>query len=180
MKRTILAATLVALAFAGCGGGSGGASDTTQGGGETEATPSKGYVRKADAICSRMVTDAARMGTELRDGSEHPSNPLAMTTKKLIEPAIPIVEESSRQLRALKPRAKSVSFESYVNVFDPIMSLLRGRVEAGNAGEGSRAHELELQLIDLSALLRSLARRAGLQACDVDFIQAFTATGTSG
>ena len=45
------------------------------------------------------------------------------------------------------------------------------------AGDATRAHALELQMLDLSDLQRKLAREAGLETCDVDFIQTFATSG---
>jgi len=120
------------------------------------------------------------MGVEFSTGSDPTqgtAGALELTTENLIKPAIPIIEGSSRRLRALKPQAQSISFDAYVNFYDPIVALLHERVEAGEVGDPSRAHDLELQLIDLSAVQRRLAREAGLRACDVDFIQAFASGG---
>jgi hypothetical protein len=176
MKPTILAGMLLTLVIAGCGGG-GASSDTTV---AAERSPSAKSVVAAEAICSQLIARAGRMGAEFSssaDPSEGTSGALELTTKKLIEPAIPILEGSSRQLRALKPQARSANFDAYVNLFDPILALLHERVEAGEEGDTNRAHELELQLIDLSALQRGLARKAGLKTCDVDYIQTFAAGG---
>lgn len=119
------------------------------------------------------------MGAEFRrSSSELTSSPLVMTTERLIKPAIPVVEARSRQLRALKPEADSVEFDSYVDLFDPILALLRERAAAGDAGDANQAHEIELQLIDLTALQGRLAHDAGLDSCDVDFINTFI--GSSG
>ena len=175
MRRAILAVALAALALAGCGGGS----ETTSHGLSTEAKSSIGrdsgaYVAKADEICANMIADARRMGTRFRQTPHAGVNALTLTTRNLVKPAIPILEASSRRLRALKPGAASVKFDSYVTLFDPIVSLVRDRVQAGEAGDSSRAHELELLLIDLSALQRGLASEAGLKTCDIDFIEAFS------
>jgi hypothetical protein len=102
---------------------------------------------------------------------------LTLTTRHLIVPAIPILENSARRLRALEPAAGSVAFESYVSLFDPIVSLARERALAGEAGDADRARELELLSLDLSVLQRSLAREAGLKTCDVDFIETFSGGG---
>jgi hypothetical protein len=80
----------------------------------------------------------------------------------------------------LEQVAASVKFESYVALFDPIVSVVRDRVQAGETGDSTRAHELELLLVDLSKLQRSLAREAGLKTCDVDFIETFSSPGNTG
>lgn len=180
MKHAIIAIVLATVAIAGCGGGSDSTDSSSSGkSAVTNARVGGALNRKAEAFCAEMVAAATRMGAEFRDGSVGSSDPLTMTTERLIKPAIPIVEKGSAKLRGLGPSPTNVHFESYVKLFDPILSLLRDRVEAGEAGEGDHAHELELQLIELSALQRSLARQAGLDACDVDFVQTFAGTGNS-
>jgi hypothetical protein len=140
--------------------------------------PSSASVTDAEAICSEMVAKSRQMGAEFSaSASNLTSDALTLTTQNLIKPAIPIVDRSSRRLRSLRPEARSVRFDAYVNLFDPILALLRERVTAGEEGDPTRAHELELQLIDLSALQRSLARRAGLKTCDVDFVHTFASFG---
>jgi hypothetical protein len=176
MSRLPLVALLAVLVLAGCGGGSDGSSSSQVpvvaiGGAETV---------KAEGVCSAMIADAHRMGREFRGRGQgdYPSA-LAMTTEALFVPAIPVLEGSSSRLRALDPNSEDPHFRAYVNIFDPIVALLRERVQAGRADNAARAHQIELQLIELSALQRSLARRAGLKSCDVDFIEAFTTPGLS-
>jgi len=175
--RILVAALLLTLLAAGCGGESGGSGEATT---VAEQPPSPRAAVAAESICSELVARAGRMGTEFStepDPTEGTSGALDLTTRKLIKPAIPIVEDAARRLRALRPQADSVRFDSYVNLFDPVTAILRERVEAGEAGDPTRARELELQLIDLSDLQRRLAREAGLEDCDVDFIQAFAGGG---
>lgn len=179
MRPTILATSLLlSLVIAGCGGGSGeGTASQSAASGQRERAPSARSVADADTICSQMIAKSSRLGAEFSAGSHSNGGALALTTQ-LIEPAIPIVEDSSRRLRALKSEAASVKFDAYVNLFDPILALLRERVAAGEAGDPTRAHDLELQLIDISSLQRGLARQAGLKTCDVDFIQTFAASSS--
>ncbi|HEU4393580.1 MAG TPA: hypothetical protein VFR04_08105 [Solirubrobacterales bacterium] len=176
MKRAILIAAVVALSLAGCGGGSEPSAPDPQAGSAAERPSTEAadaYLAKADAICHEMVQDSLRMGAKF---SESPpgGDPLTFTTEELVRPATVILERSARQLRALEPGSGADSFNAYVDLFDPIMSLARNRVRAGEAGDATRAHELELLLVDLSELQRPLAESAGLKACDVDFFQTFT------
>lgn len=168
----------LALAFAGCGGGGDETTAPVATAEEEQAPPTQGspsssaYVKGAEAVCVDMVAAAKRRGLALRSQEEFPSDPLALTTA-LITPAVPILAASARRLRALEDESATPDFEAYVGVYDPILALLRQRVEAGEAGDRERAQELEAQLLDLVALQRQLARAAGLEECDVDFIEAF-------
>lgn len=167
MRRAILAAALAALALAGCGGGSDSTTETTATGPANAAV-----VAKADAVCQTMIEDSQRMGAKF--GQAPPkTDPLEYTTRELVKPAIGILEESARDLRALQPQAESPNFDAYVELFDPILALARDRVATGLAGDEARAHELELQMVKLSELQRPLAKSAGLTTCDVDFFEAF-------
>ena len=88
-----------------------------------------------------------------------------------------MLERSARRLRALEKASDSVSFGSYVSIYEPIVVVVRDRVAAGEAGDATRAHALELQMLDLSELQRQLAVEAGLKTCDVDFIRTFATSG---
>jgi hypothetical protein len=175
MKRGMIATALAALALAGCGGGS----ETAPQGFSTEASSGNdsGYVAKADRICVEMTAAARSMGTRFRQIPRVEVDALTLTTRRLVKPAIPILEASSRRLRALGSRTASVKFDSYTALFDPLVSLARERARAGEAGDSDRAHTLELLLLELSGLQRRIAREAGLETCDVDFIQIFSFPG---
>lgn len=177
MRPTILVALLLlALAIAGCGDESKEGTSAESGTAAGAVTPSPRSVAAADSICGQMIAKSGRLGAEFNAESHTSSGPLELTTR-LMEPAIPIVESSARRLRALKTEAASTDFDAYVNLFDPILALLRERVAAGNAGDGTRAHELEQQLVEMIALQRGLAQQATLQTCDVDFIGTFSSRG---
>jgi hypothetical protein len=172
-----MAALILALLLAGCGGGS----ETTG----TQTEPSQGqatagnqaYAAAADRICAAMIVDSRRMGDRFRAIPRVGVDALTLTTQRLVKPALPILERSAARLRALAAEADSVELGSYVALFDPIVAVVADRVEAGEAGDSERARELELQMIDLSELQRQLAQEAGLQTCDVDFIATFATSG---
>jgi hypothetical protein len=169
---------LLALVAGGCGG-----SDTSTPTGAAEAGQSSGppdakAAAAAEVICTRMIARSSQMGAEFRSGQAPAGDALSLTTQ-LIKPALPIVEDSARRLRALRAEADSVKFDAYVNLFDPVLALLHERVNAGEAGESIRAHELEQQLVEMIELQRELAQEAGLGTCDVDFIKTFVSSGTA-
>lgn len=171
MRQGTLAMTLAVLVLAGCGGDSETASQSLS----TGANGGDGaYLAKAEQICVGMIADARRMGTRFRQIPHVGVDVLTLTTQRLVRPAIPILEASSRRLRALESKTTSVDFNSYATLFDPIVSLARDRAQAGEAGDSDRAHALELLLLELSALQQGIARKAGLKSCDVDFIQVFS------
>jgi hypothetical protein len=177
MRKPVLALTLVSLTLAGCGGGDEATTQVAtakeeQASREQEGQLSPSTARRAEAVCAGMVAEAKRLGRALQTREEFPSDPL-QTTTILIAPSIPIVAASAKRLRFLEDQPVSSDFEAYVKVYDPILAMLRQRVAAGEAGDRQRAQELELQLLDLISLQRQLARAAGLDGCDVDFIQAF-------
>ena len=174
MRRIILATALTALLLGGCGGSSDGGSGTDS---APVAGGSDAYAAKADRICAEMIGDSRRMGDSFRRIPKVGVDALALTTQKLVKPAIPILEGSARRLRALEPAAESVEFESYVSLFDPLVALARERALAGEVGDSDRAHRLELLSLDLSLLQRNLAHDAGLKTCDVDFIETFSSGG---
>jgi hypothetical protein len=124
-----------------------------------------------------MISESRRMGARF-GRLPHPAvSALTLTTRELVAPALPILERSAARLRALEAEGDSLAFASYVSLFDPIVAVVRDRVKAGEAGDATRAHALELQMLDLGNLQREFAREAGLDTCDVDFIQTFAAGG---
>lgn len=180
----MLALTLVALALAGCGGGD---DATTAPADRAPAKPPEqqptvpsndAYIEQAEAICADMVAEAGRLGAALRKREEFPGDPLKLTTRHLIAPAIPVVAASAKRLRALEDESTDPDFAAYVGVYDPILALLRQRVEAGEGGERERAKDLEAQIVNLAVLQQRLALAAGLDDCDVDFVQAFATPGS--
>jgi hypothetical protein len=169
---------LLALALCGCGGGS----DTTAQEAATQPSAashhsSRAYVSAADRVCADMIAGSRRLAVRFGRLPDSGLSALALTTRGLIEPALPPLERSARKLRALAAKSGSVAFESYVALFDPIIAVVRDRAAAGEAGDATRAHALELQMVDLGNLQRVLAREAGLKTCDVDFIRAFATAG---
>lgn len=178
MRRSLLILILLALLLAGCGGDS---EKTTQSATVQQRAQNhedRAYVAAADRICAGMIADSRRMATEF---SRYPNNEglsaLTVTTRELVAPALPVLEQSARRLRALQKTTDSVAFGSYVSLYDPIVVVVRDRVAAGEADDGTRAHALELQMLDLSELQRRLAVEAGLKTCDVDFIRTFATSG---
>jgi hypothetical protein len=165
---------LLTLALYGCGG----SSETTAR--EAATRPSeasqhgnRAYVSGADRICAGMIADSRRLAVRLGRSSDRGLSALALTTRALVEPALPPLERSARKLRALAARSGNLAFQSYVSLYDPIVAVVRDRAAAGEAGDATRAHALELQMLDLSNLQRKLAQEAGLKTCDVDFIRTF-------
>jgi hypothetical protein len=178
MSRLIPIFLLIALLLSGCGGGS---ETTVQ---EPPAQPraatepgNRAYVAAANRICAEMTAKSRRMGARFARLPNPGIGALALTTRELVKPALPVLERSASRLRALEKKTNNLALESYVSLYDPIVAVVRSRVEAGEAGDPTRAHALELQMLDLGSLQRQLAREAGLRTCDVDFIQTFAAGG---
>jgi hypothetical protein len=180
MSRSIPIVVLVALFLCGCG-------DTeTQSDSAPTQPPAaaesndRTYVPAAERICAGMIAESQRMGARFARLPNQGLGALALTTRELVAPALPILERSAAKLRAVERHADSLALESYVSLYDPIVAVIRERVAAGEAGDATRAHELELQMVDLSTLQRRLAREAGLKTCDVDFIHTFAVGGGPG
>lgn len=175
MRWSLTVLVLFTLALNGCGGGS---ETTAQ---DAQAEPQEGnaqtYVEEADRICVGMVAESRRMAVRFSRLSDPGLSALALTTKELVAPALPILERSAGRMRVLAGRSDILALESYASLYDPIVAVVRERVRAGEAGDEARAHALELQMLDLSALQRKLAREAGLQSCDIDFIHTFATSG---
>jgi hypothetical protein len=169
---------LLAFVLFGCGGGS----DTTAQNAATQPPDAsqpgdRAYVPAADRVCAAMIADSRQLAVRFTRFSEQGLTSLTLTTRGLVEPALPPLERSARRLRTLAAKSDNLAFQSYVALYDPIISVVRDRAAAGEAGDATRAHALELQMLDLSDLQRKLAREAGLKTCDVDFIRTFATAG---
>jgi hypothetical protein len=175
MKPTVVALFVVACLLAGCGSGGGTSGEST-----VAAIPpakAKRQKQEADAICTRMVTDAHRLGRRaLSAGVGGYDSTLEFTTEGLIAPALPVVERSDRELRAVTAGGGEPRLDAYVAMFDPILSLLIERVRVGRQGDAEQAHELEEQLIELGSVQKTLATEAGLKVCTVDLVGSFTSS----
>ena len=172
MKWSALALAVVAFLLAGCGSGAGTSSELTAAS-VSPATVAR-QKQEADAICTQMVIEAHRLGRKALtiDPSRYDST-LEFTTEALIAPALPVVEQSARELREVRGEGGEPQLDGYVGMFDPILSLLEKRVRAGRAGESEEAHAIEVQLIELGQIQQTLANQAGLNACKVSLVSAF-------
>lgn len=179
MRRLLSILVLSGLLVCGCGGSS---ETASQGAAQHSGTDrgNRSYIAAADRICAGMIADSRRMAVRFARQPESGMNALTLTTRELIEPALPILERSATRLRTLAARSNSLPLQSYVALYDPILVIVRDRAEAGEAGDATRAHALELQMVDLSNLQRKLAAEAGLKTCDVDFIRTFATSGHAG
>jgi len=179
VRRSLSILVLLALLVSGCGGSSG---TTAQDARLTSGSDGgdRSYIAAADRICAGMIAESRRMAVRFARRPDRGLNALALTTRELIEPALPALERSAGRLRSLASRSDSLALQSYVAMYDPILVIVRDRAEAGEAGDATRAHALELQMVDLSNLQRKLAVEAGLKTCDVDFIRTFATSGHAG
>jgi outer membrane murein-binding lipoprotein Lpp len=176
MKRIAAALVVVACLLAGCGSG-GGTTGATTTASTISAAAAKQQKGEADAICTRMIAEAHRLGRKaLAAGVGEYDNTLEFTTDGLIAPALPVVERSVRELRAVTTEAGEPQLDGYVAMWDPILSLLIERVQAGRQGEGEQAHQIEEQLIELAGIQKDLAKEAGLKVCTVNLIDSFTSS----
>jgi hypothetical protein len=173
----VVLVALVALLLGGCGGDSTTTVSEAPGDASTAESGDRAYVAAADHVCAGMIAESRRMGTRFTNQPAGQGDALTLTTRELVEPALPILERSAGRLRALEGRANSLALKSYVALYDPIIAVVRDRVEAGEAGDATRAHALELQMLDLSEIQRQVAHEAGLKTCDVDFIHTFATSG---
>jgi hypothetical protein len=177
MSRLIPMVVLVALLLGGCGGSSTTTVSESSSASSGAESGNRSYVAAADHVCAGMIAESRRMGARFTHQRAGEGDALTLTTRELVEPALPILERSAGRLRALEGRANSLALKSYVALYDPIVAVVRDRVEAGEAGDATRAHALELQMLDLSEIQRQVAREAGLKTCDVDFIHTFATSG---
>jgi hypothetical protein len=90
----------------------------------------------------------------------------------LVAPGIRILKRESSRLAKLEAPSNPPRFETFIGLFDPIIELSEQRLEAGQAGDLSHAHSLELVIAGLTEEQAAIARGMKLKACGVDFTEA--------
>jgi hypothetical protein len=173
VSRTRLALVLGVAALtvpAGCGGGGSGPETSATTKPQPQGLSTSRYVQRADAVCRDALRETRKIGQRFLTSGAN-LDPLTRTTKLLVEPAIRIRERQARRLRQLGPPPEP-TLQAYLDLFDPIDSLMRMRADAGRTGDVERAHTLEQLILDLGEEQRRDASDAGLNACDANFVRA--------
>ena len=165
MPRTLRAAAVVlALLVVGCGG---------DGDGEQRQVMEPvdpAYAKRADAICAEALVETRRLGEEASRSTAGGSDPLTLTTERLIKPGIAIRERLASRLRALPdPQRGAASATAFLELFDPLDALTRERLRVGREGNLQEAQRLEELMRGMADEQQAAAQRAGLETCAVDF-----------
>jgi hypothetical protein len=151
----VVSALLALLVFAGCG------EDDEGSQGETNAD----YVERANQICRDGLREAHRIGR--RSARVDPRN-LDIITGLFIEPGIALLERQAERLRRIDAPADDEDFNTYVDLYDPAIVLVRERVRLARGGNLAQAQNLGGPMDQLAADSRVAASDAGLDACDKD------------
>lgn len=125
-------------------------------------------VSRASRNCHWELREVKRIGAEA--GRTDYRSGLELTTEGIAKPGLALTRRLARKQAALRAAAADSRFDAYVELFDPIIVLGEQRLEAGQIGDETRAKRLQELLTDLGAEQREAAARAGLRACDVDFL----------
>lgn len=125
---------------------------------------------RAEAICRDDLEKVDVLARRLPEELANNRGPNAVT-ELLVTPGVRILNGEAKDLESLESAA-SPGFELFVGLFDPVIELAEQRVEAGNAGDTSRAHSLELLIAELQDEQSTIARRLGLKACAINFTEA--------
>jgi hypothetical protein len=109
------------------------------------------------------------------------SDPALAITERLVKPGIAIREQMAERFRKLAVPAEGRElYLAYVELFDPIDSIARERLRAGERHDDGPAKDLEKLMFELGDEQKAAAQRAGLQECAQDFFTAAFGTGSSG
>ncbi len=179
----LLVLLVTAAALGGCGGSSGTStrSTTTEStaanfGRPESATERAGYVKRAEAVCARSVWEARALRRSLPIVISRSPSAEQGITNGLVRPGIEILNRQSAHLRTIEPRPTSGALESYLGLFEPILVLARQRLQTGEAKNPERGHALELLIDGLASEQSTFAKRFGLKACSVGFVEALGGT----
>jgi len=170
LRAGLAALALLALvaSIAGCGGDS-----------ETEATSAKAdpaIVAKADANCRQLRREVVKLARDAFSGAPDPG----VVTARLVRPTLVVLESFARRQQRLARSSGNPELQLYAQLFEPIIVLAHQRVQAGRqytAGvtEASTvARGYENLMSTVAEEQRETARRAGLEACSIDFIRVLT------
>jgi hypothetical protein len=131
----------------------------------------------ADQNCEQMLRDVDRVGREAhRAGYERATE---LTRKGFAEPGLRLIKGLAGQQQKLQAEADSPAFEAYAGSFDPIIVLGEQWLQAQRTNQFGRVARLQELLTNLGLEQQELARRAGLEKCSVDFLNAMVRSATS-
>jgi hypothetical protein len=131
------------------------------------------YAARADAICAQALAETRRLGKAASRSTVGGSDPLTLTTERLIEPGLAIREQLANRLRALPdPQRGAAAVTAFVELFDPLEALTRERLRVGREGNLEEAQRLEELMRGLADEQQAAAQQAGLETCAADFAAA--------
>jgi hypothetical protein len=141
---------------------------------ELSAKAHAALAARSEAICKDAQRKIKKLGRGLAQRISGASG-LDSIGEALVAPGIRILTRESSRLARLEEPSNPPRWQTYTGLFNPIIELSQQRLDAGRAGELSRAHDLELLIATLTEKQAAVARELGLSACGVDFTQALGA-----
>ena len=141
-----------------------------------EVVASREARTRANANCREMLRDVRRLAKGVLSSGY--SNTLELTTEGFAKPGIKVVKQIAKRQQALAPIIADPRFDLYVGLFDPIIVLAEQRLHAGQAEDLAQSLKLQERLTSLGIEQRQAAQRAGLPACNVDFLDAMVRAAT--
>ena len=119
------------------------------------------YAARASAICARALAETRRLGEEA-SRPRGSSDPLKLTTEQLIKPGIAIRERLADRLRGLpEPQRGGAAVAAYLELFDPLETLTRLRLQVGREGDLDEARRFEILMQELADEQQAAAEAAG-------------------
>jgi hypothetical protein len=131
----------------------------------------------ADQNCEQMLRDVDRVGREAQRAAYERAPEL--TRKGFAEPGLKLIKGLAADQQKLRAEADSPAFEAYAGSFDPIIVLGEQWLRAQRAEQFEQVTRLQDLLTNLGLEQQALARRAGLEKCSVDFLNAMVRSATS-
>lgn len=152
-RSATLAAAVVALAIAGCGG-----TDLDLGGGDDIDAPAGGYEEAAGLVCEQVAARFAEAQvTEPKTFAQG---------DEVVRSLLDIAMEGETQLATLDPpEDRSDAFARYLEARAEVVTLLERARDAAAAEDGAVYERARRGAIDGADKRGKLAREAGLPAC---------------
>jgi|GEM_PF-5314148 len=137
----------------------------------------KRYIARAEPICRRSIVEVHALGEHLAAAAGDAESIGATVASGLVKPGIEILSDKAADLRAIRPAPNAADLNVYLGLFDPIVELSRQLLQAAEANDGSRLHELELIVADLGREQSAAARGFGFRDCALGFTDSLGGVG---
>jgi hypothetical protein len=181
LSALLISVVIATAAFSGCGDASDSGS-TARSPDQSDAVAEaagdvKRYIARAEPICRQSIGEIEQLAASFSQVAAGSGSFGGTIANGLVRPGIAILERKAARLRAIQSAPQSADLHAYLGLFDPIVELSRQLLQASEANDASRSHELELMIAGLGHEQSTAGRNFGFKGCAVGFTEALGGTG---